>query len=444
MDPSFGLAGGQRARGCRQPLSLFLLLAVLAAVGGTHGGVAGAPRRPPACTRTLCAGVAAIPHPRLQPWSTGPPTTVDVPLHLTWPARRAGRVPLVILLHGALVRSRDYAGLVSTLGRRAVVAAPEYAARNFTLPPGAPPADPLFDTFLATVATKGKRPECPSQGVFPTARLVQSVMDAFAETAPPTAGAPRPHPVLAAAAAAADVDQLVLYGHSAGAASALALASGLCASADLPPPTARLLCEGAGGPPAGLAGVAWYSGAVFSPGGAAQLPPGVWGLGLDGDTPAAVEMLAAVTAGLAPTPGGKGRGVLLTAGLDGAGHYGVAGPRWARRRGSPADQGGRPPPGGPPLCAAPNAGDANFTTTPRQAAAVVRRVAAVTAAAIDAYLPFPLASADRGTAATAATLRRRRGCAVLAALARGALPGFERVTFKGTPRAAACPGVAGN
>lgn len=442
MGPSFGLQGGRRSRGCRWPLSVFLPLALLVVVAATRD-VAGAPPRPPACTRTLCVGVASVAHPRLQPWTTGPPTTVDVPLHLTWPARRSGRVPLVILLHGALVRSADYGGLVSTLGRRAVVAAPEYSARNFTLPPGVPSAGPLFDTFLDTIATKGKRPECPSQGVLPTSRLVQSVLDAFSATARSTrSGTPRPHPVIAAAVAAADVDQLVLYGHSAGAASVLALATGQCASAVLPPPASRLVCEGAGAPPAGLAGVAWYSGGVSGQRGIAELPPGVWGLGLDGDTPAATESLAAVTAGLAPTPGGMGRGVLVTAGLDGAGHYGVVGAQRACRLGAPAGQRG-PPPGGPPLCAAPFAGDANFTTTPRQAAAVVRRVAAATAAAMDAYLPFPPAAADRGAASTAAALRRRRGCAYLAAMVRGALPGFERVTVKGTAAAAACPGMAG-
>lgn len=246
---------------------------------------------------------------------------------------------------------------------------------------------------------------------------------------------------MAAAVAAADVDRLVLYGHSAGAASALALATGQCASPFFPPQTARLVCEGPGAPPAGLAGVAWYSGSVSAEGGVAKLPPGVWGLGLDGDTPAAIDSLAAVTAGLDSTPGGKGRGVLVTAGMVDAGHYGVVGARQAWWWGAPAGQGG--PPGGPPLCASPNAGDANFTTTPWQAATVVRRVAAATAAAMDAYLSFPLAPADRGVAATAATVRRRRGCAYLAAMVRGGLPGIERVTVKGTAGAAACPGVAG-
>lgn len=131
MGPSLGLSDGRRACGCRWPLSVFLLLALLATVAATRG-VAAAAARPPACTRTLCTGVASVAHPRLQPWTTAPPTTVNVPLHLTWPVRRSGRVPLVILLHGALVRSVDYVGLVSTLGRRAVVAAPEYSARNFT------------------------------------------------------------------------------------------------------------------------------------------------------------------------------------------------------------------------------------------------------------------------------------------------------------------------
>lgn len=435
---------GRRARGCGWPLTKFPLLALLVAAAAS-GVVLGAPPRPPTCTRTRCTGVASVRHPRLQPWTAGPPTPVDVPLHLTWPARRSGPVPLVILLSGALVRSADYAGLVSTLGRRAVVAAPEYAARNFTPPPGVPSAGPVFDAFLKAVATSGKLPECPSLGVLPSARLVQSVLDAFVATARATAaaGTRRPHPVLAAAVAAADVDQLVLYGHSAGAASALALATGQCASAALPPQAARVTCEGAGAPPTGLVGVAWYSGAVFSLGGSA-LPPGVWGLGLDGDTPAAAASLASLTAGLAPKAGGKGRGVLLTAALVGAGHYGVVGPRRACRGGAPAGQ--RPPAGGPPLCAAPNAGDANFTTTPRAAASVVRRVAAATAAAMDAYLPAPAAApAGRGGGAAAAprpeaaAIRRRRGCAYLDAMARGALPGYAFVTVKGAT--AACAGV---
>ncbi|GAB0494317.1 hypothetical protein MMPV_005609 [Pyropia vietnamensis] len=441
MGHSIGQLGGRRTHGCCWTLDLFLLLTFLAAAAVTHSVARSPPNYLPKCTRTLCTGVASVAHPRLQPWTTGPPTTVDVPLHLAWPARRSGLVPLVILLHGALVRSSDYAGLVSTLGRQAVVAAPEYSARNFTLPPGVPSAGPIFDTFLDTIATKGKRPECPSQGVLPSSRLVQSVLDAFSAAARAAPGTSRPHPALARAVAAADRRKLVLFGHSAGAAAALTLATGQCASSVLSPLQVRISCEGASTPPADLAGVVWYSGTVGPQDTVAKLPPGVWGLGIGGGTPAEKRLLANVTGALAPAPGGNGYGVLLTAVAVGAGHYGVAGVRRTCVPRAPAGQ--RGPAGGPPLCAAPNAGDANFTTTPSKAAAVVRLVADTTAAAMDAYLAYPVRPEAGKGARLEAARRRSRGCSYLSAMVKGSLPGLERITVKGTPKAAGCRGVVG-
>lgn len=438
MGHSFGLLRGRRSGVCRQPLDVILLLAFLAAAAVTRGEAKRLPRHP-TCTRTLCTGVASVRHPRLQPWTRDPPTIVDVPLHLTWPARRSGRVPLVILLHGALVRSSDYVGLVSKLGLQAVVAAPEYSARNFSLPPGVPSVGPTFSAFLDAIATKGKRPECPSQGVFPSSRLVQSVLDAFSAAGRAAGRSSRPHPVMAKAVEAADRRKLVLFGHSAGAVAALTLATGQCASSVLSPPQDRISCEGAGAPPLGLAGVAWYSGGVSVQDTVAKFPPGVWGLGFDGDTPAAVKSLATVTGALAPTPGAKGYGVLLTAGVVGAGHYGVAGTSRTFPPGTPLGQ--RGPAGGPSLCAAPNAGDANFTTTPSKAAAVVRLVATTTAAAMNAYLSYPVSPGAPEGAKLEAAVRRCRGCAYLAAMVQGELPGYERITVKGTRKAAGCRGV---
>jgi len=254
-------------------------------------------------------------HPRFDPFSAAPATPVTVPLHLMWPARlgRGGPsgppVPLIIFLGRALATPSDTYSLRAALARTAVVAAPSYAGRNFTpsavaeAPAGGgggggaggggdPTAGRLFTRFLTNVADRGRRNGCPPLGVLSSARLINSVLAHLDGAA--AASSPRVRGVSAAAAAAADPHRLVLAGHSMGAAIILAAASGGCAggSAELTPFLSRVLCEGYTPPlppAATLRGVVAY--AASPPATPTRLPPLLWAVALDGDTPAAVTNL---------------------------------------------------------------------------------------------------------------------------------------------------------
>ncbi|KAK1861647.1 hypothetical protein I4F81_004228 [Pyropia yezoensis] len=423
-------------RGCPRPWRVLVATVVaLVAVGvAGGGGRVAAPRRRPSggtaggcggggscgwCTRSVCRAVVGMPHRSLDPFGSGGPTTVTVPLHLVWPARLGCRapaaasppVPLVIFLAAALATPRDTASLRTALGRHAVVAAPSYAARNFSGgepaagPPGGPPAggDPtgarLLVRFLENVAAKGGRNGCPPRGVLPSAALINSVLAVLAR--PPTArGGGACVAAAAAAAAAADPARLVLAGHSMGAAIVLTAAAGGCAGpavAALTPLISRILCEGYTPPTPPVRGVLAYAAGPPAAGGRAPLPPGVWALAMDGDTDAAVANLASVAAGYAPADSpSQPPAVLLTAGLGRAGHF------------APLDyEPGVSTPAGAPRCTSDNAGDGAFVTTRGEAAVARRRFAATVAAATDAA-PEDASAGALGvmTVVTAALARR--------------------------------------
>lgn len=438
---------------------LLVAIAVAVALGAVSGDSVAAHQRRSAragavrCTQSVCRAVVGMPHRSLHPFG-GAPADVIVPLHLVWPARLGVRgaaappVPLVVFLAAALATPCDTASLRAALGRHTVVAAPSYAARNFTPPenrggtgggpPGGPPAgdDPtsarLFVRFLTNVAAKGGRDGCPARGVLSSAALVNSVLAVLA--APSTARGGRSRvAATAAAAAAADPARLVLAGHSMGAAIALTAATGGCATgaaAALPPFLSRILCEGYTPPvpPTVLRGVVAY--AATPPAARSPLPPGLWVLAMDGDTDTAVANLAGVAAGYAPatpTPSTESGGghptaspstVLLTAGLVRAGHF------------APVDYvRGVSTRAGAPRCTTDNAGDGPFVTTRAEAATARRRFVGASVAVMAAALPARAGAPRREVAA--ARRARAAGCAALAAATAGRVRGVERVTLQG-------------